>query len=198
MSRPIGFLQSLLAGRGDALRGVPTWTVARVPEAVLCGQKHLKRVGVPSPTCRVLRGCRRELRRAARSVSSAQPSPARFEETCEASTRLCPQTLRGCCLPHSLPLGGEGGYRPKRGVPLLPHVRPNLMSFCSFSVQYVVEMVMPDLTALEARKPGTASPVAWAHCGRNLLSGWAKEITLSGGSLGSCVDEERSQLRELV
>ena len=25
-----------------------------------------------------------------------------------------------------------------------------------------------------------------------------KEITLSGGSLGSCVDEERSQLRELM
>jgi len=25
-----------------------------------------------------------------------------------------------------------------------------------------------------------------------------REITLSGGSLGSCVDEERSQLRELM
>ena len=25
-----------------------------------------------------------------------------------------------------------------------------------------------------------------------------KKITLSGGSLGSCVDEERSQLRELM
>ena len=27
---------------------------------------------------------------------------------------------------------------------------------------------------------------------------WAEKITLSGGSLGSCVDEERSQLRELM
>jgi hypothetical protein len=30
------------------------------------------------------------------------------------------------------------------------------------------------------------------------IFGFGQEITLSGGSLGSCVDEERSQLRELM
>jgi hypothetical protein len=35
-------------------------------------------------------------------------------------------------------------------------------------------------------------------CVEKTSSSGRKNITLSGGSLGSCVDEERSQLRELV
>lgn len=37
-------------------------------------------------------------------------------------------------------------------------------------------------------------------CDCDLVSSplWVEKITLSGGSLGSCVDEERSQLRELM
>ena len=44
------------------------------------------------------------------------------------------------------------------------------------------------LVACRSRCPGSVSePI-----------GFGLEITLSGGSLGSCVDEERSQLRELM
>ena len=37
-----------------------------------------------------------------------------------------------------------------------------------------------------------------ARCCRDAQTGETKSTTLSGGSLGSCVDEERSQLRELM
>lgn len=41
------------------------------------------------------------------------------------------------------------------------------------------------------------APLSWA-VGAKLLPVWGEKTTLSGGSLGSCVDEERSQLRELM
>ena len=45
-----------------------------------------------------------------------------------------------------------------------------------------------------------ASPVTRAYSVETMDSSMAKleKTTLSGGSLGSCVDEERSQLRELM
>ena len=50
------------------------------------------------------------------------------------------------------------------------------------------------------RCPGVAAVTFFSSGSVLSLEGrvQGKEITLSGGSLGSCVDEERSQLRELM
>ena len=51
------------------------------------------------------------------------------------------------------------------------------------------------VVARSFRCPGVAAVTFFSWKPQGLQR---KEITLSGGSLGSCVDEERSQLRELM
>ena len=52
------------------------------------------------------------------------------------------------------------------------------------------------VVARSFRCPGVAAVTFFSTGSRKAER--EKEITLSGGSLGSCVDEERSQLRELM
>lgn len=73
----------------------------------------------------------------------------------------------------------------------VPHVRPDTL--CFHDTYHDTES-----RVVGVREVGLSLP--WS---RPVLPGreWPKGITdttLSGGSLGSCVDEERSQLRELV
>ncbi len=49
---------------------------------------------------------------------------------------------------------------------------------------------------VDAKSTGTVARVDEVH--RRLIKHDNEMTTLSGGSLGSCVDEERSQLRELM
>ena len=81
----------------------------------------------------------------------------------------------------------RGTRRPSRA-----HGRPDVFTFHSFSLQSVYV-----LGKSFGRPRLRASSVALAT--RSKRSSFVGEnTTLSGGSLGSCVDEERSQLRELM
>ena len=111
---------------------------------------------------------------------------ARFKERCESDNfTLCPSSARGTsCVHHrSTPTKRRLSYLTSgTAAPAVFYI----VLYSYFICLLPTTLACSSLGVARMLRPEPLCP----SCG--------KEITLSGGSLGSCVDEERSQLCELM